>query len=99
MYFVTHLEIYLYLLLLCFCQLEINAIMEYLGLLFEILFLGLGVYVYLFSRGFIKPKTDEAEKATESFRGKKGRWVRVLALALVAVMAVEIILNLRDMFG
>lgn len=73
--------------------------MEYLGLLFEVIFLGLGIYVYLFSRGFIKPKTVEAEKATESFRGKKGRWVRLLALALIAVMAIEIILNLKDMFG
>ena len=36
--------------------------MEYLGLLVELILLVAGIYIYLFSRGFLKAKDPAAQK-------------------------------------
>ena len=73
--------------------------MQYLGLLFEILILAFGVYVYLFSRGFFKVKDPEANKKMEDFRKENAGWMRILSLLLIALMTFEIILNIKSMFS
>lgn len=73
--------------------------MEYFGLILEIIFLALGIYIYLFSRGVIKSKTPEAEKKAAIFRDKNGRWLRIVAIMLIAVMSIEIILHIRDLMN
>jgi len=72
--------------------------MEYLGLIFEFIFLGLGIYIYLFSRGAIKARSPEAAKQAEQFRNKNGRWLRIVSILLIAVMSIEIILHIKDLF-
>ncbi len=68
--------------------------MEYLGLLVEILFFAMGLYLYLLVRGFIRPKDEQKRKAIDDFRRKNGWWIRILAIALMAVMAANIYLHL-----
>ena len=71
--------------------------MEYSGLLFEIIFLGMGIYLYLVSAGKIIPKDELARKRSESFRSKNAGWLRPVSLALVAIMIVNIFLHVRDL--
>ena len=68
--------------------------MEYLGLLVEMGFFALGLYLYLLVRGFIRPKTEEKRKAIDAFRKKNGWWLRVLSIALMAVMGLNIFLHI-----
>lgn len=67
--------------------------MEYLGLIVEILFLLLGIQVYRFTIGRIKPRKPEARAKAEQFRQENKGWMRILSLALIAIMAVEISLH------
>ncbi len=76
-----------------------NRMMEYLGLLVELLFFALGLYVYLLVRGFIRPKTEEKRKAIDAFRKKNGWWLRVLSLALMAVMGLNIFLHIASLLA
>ena len=63
---------------------------QLLGLTLELIFLFIGVYLYLFSAGFIKgiPMRNPAEM--EKFRNENGRWLRILSLLLAAIMIVNI---------
>lgn len=72
--------------------------MEYIGLIAEILFFALGVYVFLFSRGVFKSKNPERQARVEEFRKDNATWMRYLGLALAAIMLLEIILHIRDLF-
>ncbi len=65
----------------------------YLGLLFEILFLLAGIYLYLFSRGIIKTKQGA------SFLKENKNLIRYGSLALIAVMLINISLHIRDILG
>ncbi len=71
--------------------------MEYLGLILEFIFLGIGIYFYLFSIGKINSKNPEAQKKADAFRQGNQRWLRLLSLALIALMSVEIILHIQSM--
>ncbi len=73
--------------------------MEYLGLLFELLFLAMGVYLYLFAIGKVSTKDPQARERAEAFRARNGWWLRLLSLALIAIMAVNIYLHLVQLFG
>lgn len=73
--------------------------MEYLGLVFEILILVFAVYLYLFSRGMIKAKTAEAQKKADKFREDNATWMRFLSLALIAVMLVNIMLHIKQLWA
>ena len=68
--------------------------MNILGLIVEILLFALGVYVYLFSRGVIKFKDAEQEKRAQAFRADNGRILRLMGLALAAVMFINLLLRL-----
>jgi len=56
--------------------------MEFLGLLFEFLFLAIGIYLYLFAVGKVSTSDPKARLRAEAFRTKNGRWLRPLSLAL-----------------
>jgi len=72
---------------------------EYLGLVVELLFFGLGLYLYLLVRGFIRPGSEEQRQQLDTFRKKNGWWLRILSLALMAVMAANIYLHLMDLMS
>jgi hypothetical protein len=71
--------------------------MEYLGLLFELLLFALGVYVYLFSRGFVRSGNTAVQERAEQFRKRNGWWLRIGGLALMALMGANIYMHLRDL--
>lgn len=71
---------------------------QYVGIIMELLLLGVGVYVYLFSIGVVKiKKPSNAEKA-EKFRQENGSWLKFLALALMAIMFFNVVLSLGALF-
>lgn len=72
--------------------------MEYIGLFFEFLFLALGLYFYLFSRGFFKAKNAAKQKKAEVFRQKNATVLRLGGLAIAAVMVLNIVLHLATLF-
>ncbi|MEQ8704563.1 MAG: hypothetical protein RIC19_11615 [Phaeodactylibacter sp.] len=67
--------------------------MEYLGLLMELVFLVFGVYLYLFSVGRVTAGNPEARKKAEVFRQRNAWWMRIGALAIIAIMAVNLYLH------
>lgn len=73
--------------------------MEYLGLAAEVFFLGIGVYFYLLAIGKIKAKDPAAQKKLDDFLASNSRWLRMLALALSAIMVVNIYLHLSAIFA
>ncbi len=73
--------------------------MEYLGFLLEFMFLGMGVYAYLFAIGKITHKDPERQKAMDDFRQKNGGWIRMLALAIIAITIVNLYLHFVQFFG
>lgn len=73
--------------------------MEYLGLILEFIFLGIGIYFYLFSIGKIKSKDPKAQQKAEAFRKSNYRWLRLLSLALMALMSLEIILHIQSLIS
>ena len=60
--------------------------MNLLGLLFEITFFAIGLYCYLLARGFVGPQNEKAV----AFRKKNGWWLRLLGLAVMAVMGLNL---------
>ncbi len=71
--------------------------MEYLGLVIEIIFFALGVYLYLFARGFVRVKNPELQARAEDFRKDNAGWMRLLGLALAAIMLMNIVLHVMDL--
>ncbi len=71
--------------------------MEYIGLLVEIIFLALGIYVYLFSRGLIQ-FNDPGDKA-KAFMTENRTLLRILSLALIAIMGLNVVLHLISLFS
>ena len=65
-----------------------------IGLITQLLFLALGVYVYLFSRGLVRFGDEAARKRAEAFRKENAGWMRILGLALAAIMLVNVVLAL-----
>ena len=71
--------------------------MEYTGLLFEIFFLFAGVYLYLFAIGKVTTSNPDKKEQSEAFREKNKGWLRYAALALVAMMLVNIVLHVKEL--
>ncbi|MCI5082767.1 MAG: hypothetical protein MRY78_13810 [Saprospiraceae bacterium] len=74
-------------------------IWEIIGLLIEFLFLGIGLYLYLFAIGRLKYSNEENRKKAEAFRTQSGSMIRILALALMAFMVVNIVLHIKDLIS
>ena len=73
--------------------------MEYVGLLFEFIFLAVGVLLYLFAIGKYRPAGADARARAEVFRRENHWWLRLGSLLLVAMMAVNIYLHIQDLVG
>ncbi len=69
------------------------------GLVVELLLFALGLYLYLFARGVIAFGSTEARARAEAFRKDNATWMRLLGLALAAIMGLNVFLHLREMFG
>ena len=69
--------------------------MSYLGILFEILLFALGVYLYLFARGVIQVKDPERAARAEQFRSENATWMRLLGLALAAIMLLNLLARFK----
>lgn len=72
--------------------------MDYLGLLIEFIFLAMGVYIYLFSIGRLRSGDEKVQQRAEAFRRRNAGWMRIGALLLTALMAVNIYLHLVQLF-
>jgi hypothetical protein len=72
---------------------------NYIGLLFEIIFFAIGVYLYLFARGLVRTGNSELQKKAEAFRQDNAWWMRLLGLAIAAIMGANIFLHLREIFA
>jgi len=70
--------------------------MEYLGLFVELIFILGGIYLYLFSTGRIKGKNTKVNEKSETFRKENGGWLKILSLALVAIMTVNFVIHLMQ---
>ncbi len=73
--------------------------MEYLGLLFELLFLVLGVYLLLFSFGYLRTQDPEAKARAEAFRARNKWWLGIAAALLILLMTANLVLHLMQLFG
>jgi hypothetical protein len=72
--------------------------MEYIGLVFETIFLLLGIWVYRFSTGKIKFHSTQ-QPLIERFRLENKGWMRLTSMLLTAIMSVEIVLHLMQIFS
>lgn len=72
--------------------------MEWLGLIVEVLLLALGIYVYLFARGAVSFGQGERAQKAEQFRKENGNLLRILALALMAIMFFNVAFTLSALF-
>lgn len=71
--------------------------MEYTGLIFEVIFLLMGVYLYMFSIGKVKSNDPEKQKKAEEFRVQNGGWLKLVSMALVAIMLVNLYLHIQEL--
>ena len=70
--------------------------MKFIALFFEILILSFAVYVYLFSTGKLKVKDAKLNEKAETFRKENSTWMRLLSLLLIALMSIEVFLNVKS---
>lgn len=73
--------------------------MEYLGLFVELMLLLAGVYLYLFAIGRLKFKEEATRRKAEQFRTNNGTWLRYAALALTAIMIINIIAHIGQLMA
>ncbi|MCR9287097.1 MAG: hypothetical protein NXI23_06855 [Bacteroidetes bacterium] len=73
--------------------------MEYTGLLFEFMFLIMGIYLYFFSIGKVQSNDPEKQKKADDFRAQNAGWLKIVSLALVAIMVVNIYLHLQEILS
>lgn len=72
--------------------------MQYIGLIFEIIFFLAAGYGYLFSRGYFKSKDPAVQAKADAFRKDNGWWLRIGCLLVMALMGIEIFLNISNLF-
>lgn len=70
--------------------------MEFITLAYELFLFGIGLYMYLFSTGKISSKDSAVQKKANEFRKKNSGWMRILGLALMAIMTVNIVLHIMQ---
>lgn len=68
--------------------------MEFIGLLFELLLLFAGVYLYRLSMGRVNTNDQQLKEKSDDFLSKNRSLIRIGSLLLMAVMTVNIILHL-----
>ena len=75
--------------------------MEFIGLVIELAFLALGIYLYLYSLGRLPGFDLDSDKGkrAEAFRLKNAWWLRLTGLALMAISAVNLYLHVAQLLG
>lgn len=73
--------------------------MAILGLFLDLIFFLAGLYLYLFSIGGLHFQNPQLAKRAEAFRQENARWLRIGALALMAIMFFNVAYDLRQLFG
>lgn len=73
--------------------------MEYVGLFVEILLLIAGIYLYLFAVGRLTFKEGPTRQKAEAFRQNNSTWLRLAALALTAIMVVNIFVHISQLMA
>jgi len=71
---------------------------DLLGLIFEITLLAMAIYLYLFAIGKISAPDENIRKKSDAFREKNGTWLRVLSLAMIAIMLINLFLHLQHLW-
>jgi hypothetical protein len=66
---------------------------DFLGLFFQFAFFLIGLYFYLLAVGRVKLASKESAEFVQQNR----RWMRPIALALMAIMFLNIVLQVTDM--
>lgn len=72
---------------------------EYVGLFFEVLFFLIGLYVYMLSRGLVKVQDPSLAKQFHSLKKRYGVLIRIISLALTAVMFMNIVLHIKALWA
>lgn len=70
-----------------------------ISLIAEVLLLILGIYLYLFARGIVSFGGESTRKITETFRKDNATWMRLLGLALAAIMGLNVFFHVREMLA
>lgn len=70
-----------------------------LSLIIQIAFFAIGLYLYLFGRGLVSFGKPEARARAEAFRKDNATWMRLLGLALAAIMAMNVFFHVKEMMG
>lgn len=68
--------------------------MEFIGLLFELLLLFAGIYLYRLSMGRVSTDDQELKEKSDSFLENNRSLIRIGSLFLMAIMTVNIILHI-----
>jgi len=71
----------------------------FFGILFHVAFFAIGLYMYLFARGIVAFGSEEEKARAEAFRKDNATWLRLLGLALAAIMALNVFFDVRAMMG
>ena len=71
--------------------------LDIVGLLFELLFLAAGVYLYLFAIGKINFADRRTQEQASRFREKNRSWLRILALGMTAIMSINVLVHLLQL--
>ena len=66
---------------------------EIIGFIIELIIFAVAVYLYLYSTNIITTQNRTKRKRQEEFIVSYGNWMRPLSLALMAIMAVNLMLR------
>ena len=69
------------------------------ALVLHLVFLAIGVYLYLFSRGVIGGGDTERQARAEEFRQENATWMRYLGLAMAAVMLLNVVYDVAALLN
>ncbi|MEO0341268.1 MAG: hypothetical protein AAF242_18915, partial [Bacteroidota bacterium] len=70
--------------------------MKFTALIVQLILLAIGTYLYLLSIGALKFKNPNQQEKVNQFR-KENSWLRILALALMAIMFFNVVLTVMEM--
>lgn len=71
---------------------------EVVGLVWELLLLGIAVYFYLYMIGYFKGKTKEQQRKIDDFRANNG-WLKYASMLLGAIMIVNLYFRITGFGG
>lgn len=73
--------------------------MDYLGLLVEILFFGMGLYFLLLSFGVVKVKDADKQQKIDAFFEGNTTMLRIVAVCLLLVMGLNLLVHLSQLLA